>query len=146
MPHRRRNSDQNKEETIPRISMDYFYMSKQDEEAKENPMLVVLNEQTNERYARATGRKGVGTEGLMDWLVKDICEELKTWGHAGGPGRPIILKNDNERPMVAVRHAIAKFHGGVVVQESQVKGESQSNGVVEGAGRIVREFVRVFKI
>ena len=108
-------------------------------------MLVVLNEQTNERYARATGRKGVGTEGLMDWLVKDICEELKTWGHAGGPGGHIILKSDNERAMAAVRHAIAKFHGGVVVQESPAKGESQSNGAVEGAGRIVREFVRVFK-
>ena len=107
MPHRRRNSDQNKEEKIPRISMDYLYMSKQDEEAKENPMLVVLNEQTNERYARATGRKGVGTEGLMDWLVKDICEELKTWGHAGGPGGHIILKSDNERAMAALRHAIA---------------------------------------
>ena len=146
MPHRRRNSDQNQEETIPRISMDYFYMSRQDEEAKENHMLVILNKQTIERYARATGRKGVGTEGLMDWLVKDICEELKTWGHAGGPGGHIILKSDNERAMAALRHAIAKFHGGVVVQESPAKGESQSNGAVEGAGRIVREFVRVFKI
>ena len=38
-------------------------MSKQDEDAKENPILVVLNEDTNEKYARATGRKGVGTEG-----------------------------------------------------------------------------------
>ena len=70
-----------------------------------------------ERYARAIGRKGVGTEGLMKWLVKDVSAELKAWGHAGGPGGHIILKSDNEKGMVAFRNAVAKFHGGVVVQE-----------------------------
>ena len=39
---------------IPRISMDYFSMSKHDEEANENSMVVVLNLKTKERYARAT--------------------------------------------------------------------------------------------
>ena len=48
--------------------------------------------------------------------------------------------------MVALRDAVAKFHGGVVIPETSAKGESQSNGAVESAGRLVREFTRVFKI
>ena len=44
----------------PRISMEYFYNSKQDEDAKVNPMLVAINEQSNEKYARAIGEKGLG--------------------------------------------------------------------------------------
>ena len=48
--------------------------------------------------------------------------------------------------MVAFREAVARFHGGLAVPETSAKGESQSNGAVEGVGRIVREFTRVFKI
>ena len=55
-------------------------MSKADEEAKENPILAMVDEKTGERYARATGRKGVGTNGELDWLIQDLAEELKSWG------------------------------------------------------------------
>ena len=55
-------------------------MSKKDEEAKENPILFVMNEESNEKYASATGMKGVGTEGLQELLVKDVYEEFKSWG------------------------------------------------------------------
>ena len=48
--------------------------------------------------------------------------------------------------MVALRDAVAKFHGGIVIPETSAKGESQSNGAAESAGRLVREFTRVFKI
>ena len=54
--------------------MDYFYMSKKDEDAKENQILVVLHEESNGNYVRATGMKGVGTEGVQEWLAKDVCE------------------------------------------------------------------------
>ena len=123
---------------VPKISMDYFYMSKNDEKAKQNPLLVILNEETNEKYARAIGQTGIGTEGVMEWLVRDISEEFKSWGHAGGPGGHIILKSDGEPAMVALREAVARFHGGLVVPETSAKGESQSNRAVEGAGRTVR--------
>ena len=146
MPHLKNKDDEEDEATkVPRVSMDYVFMSQEDEEAKENPVLVVLNEATNERYARATGRKGVGTEGIMDWLVRDVSEEMKSWGHAGGVGGNIILKSDGEKAMVAFRDAVAKYHGGTVSQEGPAKNESQSNGAVEGAGRIVRDFTRVYK-
>ena len=125
--------------------MDYFYMSQADEEAKENPMLVILNEQSGEIFARMTGRKGVGDGGECDWLIKEVSRELKGWGHAGGIGGKIILKSDRERSLVAFRNAVARYHGGVVIPEDPPKNESQSNGAVEEAGKKVREFTRVLK-
>ena len=101
---------------MPGISMGYFYISTKDEEAKENPILVVLNKESNAKYAGATGMKGVGTEGVQEWFVRDVCEEFKSWGHAGGVGGYIILKSDIEKSMIAFRQEVAEFHGGVEVQ------------------------------
>ena len=63
--------------------MDYFFMSKDDEKAHKNPLVVMVDEETGEKYARAVGQKGVGSENEMDWLIKDMSEELKVWGHTG---------------------------------------------------------------
>ena len=70
---------------------------------------------------------------------------MKSWGHQGGDGGHIILKSDGERSIVALRTALAKFHGGKVVPEDPPRGESQSNGTVEEADKTVREFVRVLR-
>ena len=143
-PHKRRSEEQKKGD-VPRISMDYFFMSTVDERASSNPILVMVDETTGEKYARAVGQKGLGQEGEMDWLVKDLAEELKTWGHTGGESGHILLKTDGERSITAVREALAKYHGGKVVPETPPRGESQSNGAVESAGKTVREYVRVLK-
>ena len=79
---------------MPKISMDYFFMSTKDEGAKENPLIVMMDEETGEKYARAVGHKGIGTAGERDWLVKDMDAEMKSWGHQGGPSGHIILKSD----------------------------------------------------
>ena len=143
-PHCSR-SEELKRSGVPRISLDYFFMSTKDEVAHENPLIVMLDEATGERYARAVGRKGMGQDGEMDWLVKDMAEELRVWGHAGGESGHIILKSDGERAIAAVRDALAKYHGGKVVVELPPRGESQSNGAIEEAGKTVREYVRVLK-
>ena len=77
---------------VPRISIDYFYMSQKDQDAKTNPVIVAINEATGDKYARAAGQKGIGTDGEMEWLIRDITAELKSWGHQGGEGGRIILK------------------------------------------------------
>ena len=79
----RKNRDSEEEEIskVPRISMDYVYMSKEDEEDTHNPVLAALNESTNDKYARAAGQKRIGTEGAVQWLVKDVAAELRAWGH-----------------------------------------------------------------
>ena len=68
-------------------------------------------------------------------MIKDMSEEMKAWGHAGGTGGRIIPKCDGEAGIKAVRNAVAKFHGGEGFPEEPAKGEIQSNGFVEEAGK-----------
>jgi len=143
--HRATSDKIDEDVEVPRVSMDYFFMSKEDEAASKNPLLVAIDEQTGEKYARAVGRKGLGADGEMDWLVKDIVEELKSWGHTGGANGHIILKSDAENAIVALKEAAGRLLGGRVIPEHPPKGESQSNGRAEEAGKTVRGFTRVLK-
>ena len=59
-------------------------MSKADEDAQVNPFFVMTDSGTGDKFARAVSQKGLGSQGEMDWLVKSIVEELRTWGHNGG--------------------------------------------------------------
>ena len=52
-------------------------MSKADEQANANPVIVMVDEDTGEKYARAVGHKGIGQQREMDWLIKDMSLELK---------------------------------------------------------------------
>ena len=40
--------------------------------ASENPRIVMLDQETGNKYMRAVDQKGVGEEGEMRWLVKDM--------------------------------------------------------------------------
>ena len=131
--HRSKSEEQrreDKESGVPRVCMDYLYLGEQEKEAKDSPMLVIVDEATGEKYARAVEKKGA--EG-MDWLIKDISRELVSWGHAGGIEGNIIIKTDGEHSIEDVRNAVARFHGGRVHPEKPAKGESPSNGAVEEA-------------
>jgi hypothetical protein len=46
---------------VPKVSVDYFFMSNEDEQAGKNPLLVMVDEETGEKYARAMGMKCMGT-------------------------------------------------------------------------------------
>ena len=50
-----------------------------DEEAKENPVLVMIDEKTGEEYARATGRRALGTRAI--WIGS-----YETWLMSSGRG------------------------------------------------------------
>ena len=75
---RRRSPHRPQDETtrrngVPKVSLDYFFLSEAVQDASPNPVLVMLDESTGERYARAVGRKGVA-----DWLIKDLSDGLKS--------------------------------------------------------------------
>ena len=53
---------------VPKVSVDYFFMSTADQVASTNPVLVMVDESTGEKYARAVGQKGVGNPGDLEWL------------------------------------------------------------------------------
>ena len=137
--------EEEREQRVPRVSIDYFFMSVEEEKASANPMMVMIDEQNGNKYMRAVGRKGLGEGADMEWLIKDMHEEMKAWGYTGGPNSEIIMKSDGEPAIVAVREAVAKYHGGKVTPEQPPRGESQSNGKVEETGKTIREMVKVFK-
>ena len=114
--------------------MNSFYLVDQDDKTKAspNPTIVMVDEQTGEKFARATGRKGRGDDGDMDWFVSDMEEELRVWGHSG------------EASCKTVRDAVAR-PGGITSLEQAAGGETNSNGPIEEAGKTVRESVRVFR-
>ena len=144
--YRRKEEKDGNIDKVPRISMDYMFMSKDDEDAGRNPVFVMADEATGNKFSRLVAQKGVGQHGQMDWLILESCMELKSWGHAGGEGGHIVLKSDGEYPIVALREAISHHHGGQVVPEVSAKGESPSNGVIEQSVQIVQEFARVIKL
>ena len=112
-----------------------------DEKASANPLLVIADERSGSRYARAVGCKGFGSGCEMDWLIEDISTILKSWGHGGGTGGELIMKSDCEPALLAVRNAVIKYHGGVVIPEAPAKGEKAENGLIEEAGKTIREYV-----
>ena len=144
-PHRNCvQPDPLEERKVPRVHMDYFFMSREDEKASKNPLIVVADERSGSRYARAVSCKGLGEGGEMDWLIEDISTILKSWGHGGGTGGELIMKSDGEPALLAVRNAVIKYHGGVIVPEAPAKGEKAENGFIEEAGKTVREYVCTF--
>ena len=68
-PHRDSAPEEPLEEIkVPRVHMDYFFMSREDEEASTNPLLVVADERSGARCARAAGHKR-SRRGWIDGLA-----------------------------------------------------------------------------
>ena len=74
-------------------------------------MMVMVDEATGNKYMRVVAHKGLGGEGDISWLVKEMQQELKPWGHPGGGSNAVTLKSDGEPDIVAVRGALARCHG-----------------------------------
>ena len=110
--------------------------------ASDNPSIVMIDEETGNKYMRIVDQKGLGKNGEMSWVVKDMHEELKAWGRPGGSSNAIIMKSDGEPALVAVREALARYHGGMFTPEQLPIREHQANGPLEEAGRTVRVMVR----
>ena len=47
---------------------------------------------------------------------------------------------------MALREALAKKHGGNITPEQPPKGEHPANGLIEEAGKTIRDMVRVLKL
>ena len=61
VPHKRKVVDAEAElEKIPRMVLNYHFMSTRDAENGDNRVLAMKDESTGNRYLRAVGQKGVG--------------------------------------------------------------------------------------
>ena len=87
-------------------------MSKADEKASVNPLMVMADEVSGSRYASAVAQKGLGDGQARSWFVDDMCAQIRAWGHAGGAGGEVIVKCDGEPALLAVKGAVLKHHGG----------------------------------
>ena len=76
----------------------------------------------------------------MDWLIRDMVEEVKSWGHTGGARGHMILRSDNENAIQALGNSVRKLLGGRIIPESSPKSENQSNCRIEEAGKSVKGF------
>ena len=85
--------------------------------ATEHPVMVMVDESTGNKYMRMVEHKGLEGDGDNSWLVKDMHQELKSWGYPGGARNALILKSDGEPAIIAVREALARCHGGRVTPE-----------------------------
>ena len=141
--HRRGNKEERGQ--VSGVSMDHFYMRGKDEQDGNNPLVVMVDEETGDKYARVVGKKGLGSDGEMEWSVRDMSEELKSWRNDGGDSGRLIRKSDGEWYIKALKDALGRYHGGIIVPEVSARGESQSNGCCEQAGQVVVEVIRVLK-
>ena len=117
-PHQQQRRTDEEDSNVPRISFDYFFFSQEDQAASNNPMIVMLDESTGEKYARKVDQKGLGDDGELEWLIQDMAKELRNWGYHGGEQGHVIFKSDGESSIRRVRDKLAKAIGGRVVLES----------------------------
>ena len=114
--------------------------------ASDNPLIVMIDEENWHKYMRSVDKRGFGEDGDLSWLVQDMHQELKSWGHPGGARNALILKSDGEPAIVAVREALARCHGGLITPEQPPRGEHQANGAAEEACRTTRDHARVLEV
>lgn len=76
--------------------------------ASENPMFILVDEETGNKYARMVVQKGVGERHEVEWLMLDAVKTLNVWGHTG---TDIIVKSDGEPAITVVRDAIGNYLG-----------------------------------
>ena len=52
--------------------------------ASEDPMTVIVDETTGNKYMNVIDHKGLNGDGDSSWLIKDMHQELNAWGSPGG--------------------------------------------------------------
>ena len=109
-------------------------------------MVVMMDERTKGKFARIVYNKGtVGNE----WLVRSMRDELRSWGYPqGGKREPkLTMISDNEAIIIALKNMLATEHQLECTIEQPPAGGAhcQADGLIEEAGKTLREYVRIFK-
>ena len=137
--HVKRAEEENRENRVPVISMDYCYMGEgngqSSEEDRGNPILVTYCRKTKAVSARVLIQKGV------HWYSVKYMKNWIYWlGH-----QKICLKSDQESSISALKDAVKREVSVDMQVEFSPVGDSQSNGEAERAVRTVQAQVRTMK-
>ncbi len=127
-------------DTIPTIAIDYGYLGDTADDDRASPIIFGADSKTRWRFSHVLQSKGIGHLHSVRVLVAELV--------ASGYAR-LILKSDEEPAIVALKREVArivKIENGIeVMMEESPVGESQSNGLAEGAVRICKGAVKTLK-
>ena len=120
------------------MSMDYCFMTAENEEQGVEPILMMFDERTRGIWAVPVDNKGV-----KEWIVKWCNSKIE---EAGYMGKELTLKTDGEPALMELKRAVmAKRVGVTVPVESPVR-QSKCNGGMERAIRTWQAQYRTLKI
>ncbi len=132
-------SNKEEEQEVSTVSVDYGFMTNDDEkdsEAGYMPIVVMVDRNTGKLNANV-----VPSEGVNPYAVKRVAQNIRLLGYS-----KLVLKCDQEPAMVALRDAVKRELETVVVPEESPVGESQSNGEVEGAIKLIKAQIRTMRL
>jgi hypothetical protein len=119
---------------VPEVAFDYAFVRRDDEEEVAT-LLVMRDRDTKAVRAWVLPHKGADLVETVDRAVAGVRE----LGHSGR----VLIRCDGEPALKALRNAIAKGLPDGATPIVTPVGESQSNGGIEGAVRIVKGLLRV---
>ena len=120
------------ERRVPQVVIDYAFMGQEGDEST-MPILVVKDCRTRRIFCHSVPCKGIAHE----YPVRQLVNDLYLLGY-----KRLILKSDGEPAILALKAEVKeKIKIDVLCEEPSV-GESQSNGEIENANRLMQGQVR----
>ena len=131
--HRKQEAEEDKmidEGKVPRIGIDFWFMSDEEDEKGQNPIIIMVDKQTKCHVSYPVESKSVS-----DWIVKRLCDDMETWGYMG---EDVMIRCDGEPSIRLIRQSIALFRRGKTVPEDIPPGEHEQMGFVEAQVKSTR--------
>ena len=126
----------------PIIAMDYFFMRMESspsvQEISEEPITCIAVKEDKCRNIMSSVAMKKGVE--EPWTVERVAKFIDWLGY-----REITLKSDTEPPIIAFRNREAEACKAKVTTDDAVKGDEESNGLIENAVMLIRGVVRTIK-
>ena len=115
----------------PIIAMDYFFMR-----MERSLSVQAISEESITCIAVKEDRH----QNEEPWTIERVVKFIDLLGY-----REITLKNDTEPAIIAFRNRVAEACKAEVTTEDAVKGDKESNGLIENAVMLIRGIIRTIK-
>ena len=136
---KQKSEDQSRE---PVIKMDYFFLRMEPAPnvraiSEESITCIAVKEDKHQNIMSSVALKKVVEE---PWTIERVVRFIDLLGY-----REITLKIDTEPALVAFRNRVAAMCKAEVATEDAVKGDKESNGLIENAMMLLRGIIRTVK-
>ena len=126
----------------PTIAIDYYFMRMQPDvntrtKSEEEVTCIAVKEDRHQNIMSSVALK-TGVE--EPWTSERVGRFIDLFGH-----REITLKSDAEPAITARRNRVADAFEAEVTTENAVKGDRESNGLIENAVMQIRGIIRTIK-